>query len=104
MGILDMFKSKVPNITTAEVKAMNRNEILIVDVREPYEYKNGHIPGALNLPLDGIMNDKYLSRLDKNKTIILYCLSGARARNAGNHLVDKGYSKVYNLGAFRNWR
>jgi len=74
----------------------------IIDVREPYEWQIGHIPGARLVPLDRIPAE--ISRLDKNRETILYCKVGARSRFAAQQLADAGVSEVKNLaGGILRW-
>jgi|DewCreStandDraft_1066081.scaffolds.fasta_scaffold00034_100 phage shock protein E len=70
----------------------------VVDVRTPEEFRQGHLPGATNVPLD------QLSRLapkvfpDKTQPLLLYCRSGRRSEMALQELRSLGYSNVWNLG------
>ena len=74
----------------------------IIDVREPYEWQIGHIPGARLVPLDRIPSE--IARLDKSRETILYCKVGARSRFAAQQLADAGMSEVKNLaGGILRW-
>ena len=74
----------------------------IIDVREPYEWQIGHIPGARLVPLDRI--DAEIPRLDKNRETILYCKVGARSMYAAQQLADAGVAEVRNLaGGILRW-
>jgi len=74
----------------------------IIDVREPYEWQIGHIPGARLVPLDRIAAE--IPRLDKRKETILYCKVGARSMYAARQLADAGVSEVRNLaGGILRW-
>lgn len=79
------------------VEMMSRGAI-IVDVRTPGEYRNGHIKGSLNIPLDSL--GKNLSKLKKDKCIICCCASGMRSGSAKGLLQSKGFSEVYNGGSW----
>ena len=74
---------------------------LVIDVRTVGEYKNGHIQGSLNIPLNDIQ--KATSWLIKNIPIIVVCASGARSEVAKKILEFNGYEKVYNGGAWNNF-
>ena len=88
----------------AKEKIINDGAIM-VDVRTKEEYDNGHIGGAVLLTLDDINEEKALEILgDKNKTIIVYCKSGVRSKEASQKLADLGYKSVYDLGAMSNWK
>jgi molybdopterin/thiamine biosynthesis adenylyltransferase/rhodanese-related sulfurtransferase len=74
----------------------------IIDVREPYEWQIGHIPGARLVPLDRIAAE--IPRLDKRRETILYCKVGVRSMNAARQLADAGVSEVRNLaGGILRW-
>jgi len=70
---------------------------LVVDVREAWEYREGHVPGALNIPLSTL--PERLAELPKNRPILLVCNSGNRSGVAADFLVGQGFDgeKVYNL-------
>ena len=76
---------------------------IIVDVREPYEFKAGHIPGAINLPLGNLAKLAETQLPDKNALIYLYCRSGARSQSGAMQLVRQGYTSLYDLGGIINW-
>ena len=71
---------------------------IIVDVREPFEYNRGHVPGALNLPpaklLRGMPSE--LADVAKDTEIVLYCLSGARSGASMRILRQFGFTNVVN--------
>jgi adenylyltransferase/sulfurtransferase len=74
----------------------------IIDVREPYEWHIGHIPGARLVPLAQIAEE--IPRLDKRRETILYCKVGARSAYAAQQLADAGVSEVRNLaGGILRW-
>jgi molybdopterin/thiamine biosynthesis adenylyltransferase/rhodanese-related sulfurtransferase len=74
----------------------------IIDVREPYEWEIGHIPGARLVPLDRIAAE--IPRLDKRRETILYCKVGVRSMYAARQLADAGVSEVRNLaGGILRW-
>ena len=70
---------------------------LLLDVREPVEYTKGHIPGALNLPLNDLVEIRTLSP-DKERSIIVYCRTGVRSRQAAETLKALGYTHISDLG------
>lgn len=74
----------------------------LIDVREPSEYKSGHIPGSVNIPL-GLLEFRK-NEIRKDKPVICICLSGGRSSNACTYLTDQGYEPVYNLsGGMSRW-
>ncbi len=78
------------------------NGAQLVDVRSSNEFAQGALPNAINLPLQSIMNaaDKII---DRNKAVILYCVTGIRSSTAKNYLIQMGYKNVNDLGSFRNY-
>ena len=73
---------------------------IVIDVRSADEYNEGHIKGAINIPVDEIDSISY----KKDKTIIVYCASGIRSEKAVKRLVELGYTSLYNLdGGLLNW-
>ncbi len=75
-----------------------KNGAIIVDVRTPGEFAQGHIKGALNIPLDTIRN-RVSELKSKNKVVITCCRSGARSGSAKSILTDAGI-ECYNGGAW----
>lgn len=76
----------------------NRENAVFLDIREDKEYKGGHIPEAIHIPLSQLSGR--VSELGKHKDspIIAYCRSGNRSNAAGGVLKKHGFEKVYNLG------
>lgn len=83
---------------------INREDAIIVDVREPHEYAAGHVPNARHIPMGQV--DKRLGELDKfkDKPVIVVCQSGNRSSSTCNALTKRGFEKVYNLsGGISAW-
>ena len=84
------------------VKIMDENkDYVIVDVRTPDEYKEGHIPNAINIPNETINETVYNKLKDKNQLILIYCRSGSRSRQAAYKMQKLGYT---NFGGIINWK
>ena len=81
-----------------DIKNIIKNGALIVDVRTPQEYKDGHIEGSLNVPLDEI--GKAMLWLQKDVPTVLVCASGSRSGQAVQILKANGFEKIYNGGAW----
>lgn len=73
---------------------------IVVDVRSPGEFMGGSFPGALNIPLPDL--SRRMAELPKEKSIIVYCASGARSAAARSALLQAGYADVINAGGLRN--
>lgn len=75
---------------------------ILLDVRNPDEYQRGHIPGAINIPVDELRNK--LSKLSLDKKIIIYCQIGLRGYLAQRILMQHGFEKVLNIsGGYKLW-
>ncbi|MDE2118473.1 MAG: rhodanese-like domain-containing protein [Betaproteobacteria bacterium] len=78
---------------------------LILDVRSPQEYAEGHIPGAINIPYKQLGSRLAEIASHKNKEIVLYCRSGGCAGIAANTLRAEGFCKLLHLaGDMNGWR
>ena len=79
---------------TEMIKNLNIN---LIDVRSNQEYEEGHLSGAINIPVYNIENEIEKKVKNKNDIIILYCSSGNRSKEAKKILEKLGYENVYNL-------
>lgn len=95
MGLLDLFKQPDINQGVLEYKAAHG--AVLLDVRTPQEYQEGHIPGSKNVPLQAIGNVVSVAK-EKAVPLYVYCHSGARSRQAVGALQRMGYSNVTNIG------
>jgi rhodanese-related sulfurtransferase len=98
-GFRKIMKSMEAFLSVDEAKKMIKEGAVLLDVRTPQEYASGHIPGAINRPLDDFRNANEF----KNKTLILYCRSGMRSGMAKKRLEKQGRTEVYNLGGIGRW-
>lgn len=86
-------------------KEIASNEVLVVDVRTPSEFNQGHIEGAINIDFNGSDFSSQISKFDTEKPIYIYCRSGARSRSAGNIMHRLGFKEVIDLrGGILTWR
>lgn len=79
----------------------NGEDYIILDVRNQDEYNNGHIEGAVLIPVSEL--ESRLDELPKDKPIIVYCRSGSRSRSAADILVKNGFTHVYDMGGIGGW-
>ena len=100
MGIFDFFKH--PDINQGVQEYKNAAGAVLLDVRTPQEYREGHIPGSQNVPLQQL--DK-VEEVTENKDTVLYvyCRSGARSRQAVSLLQAMGYTNVVEFGGINSW-
>lgn len=78
-------------------------DAVLLDVRTPSEYNDGHIEGATLLPLSDIESTIETAIPDKSTPIIVYCRSGNRSAEAIDILIELGYTDVYDLGGIIDW-
>ena len=86
----------------AEIMA-SQEDYLILDVRTPEEFAQGHIPGAVNIPNEDIGTEPIEALPRKDQTLLVYCRSGNRSRQASQKLADQGYTKVLEFGGINTW-
>ncbi len=91
------------NVTPEKAKEMiDEEKVIILDVRTPEEFNNGHIPGSELVPLqvlEGMSTD-----LEKEKSYLIVCRSGNRSQQAAEILTGKGFKNVYNMtGGMNEW-
>lgn len=101
MGFFDFLKQ--PDINQEIEDYQNTPGAVLLDVRTPQEYSEGHIPGSKNLPLQTIHNAENVIE-NKDTKLFVYCRSGARSRQATWELEQMGYTKVNNIGAIADYR
>ena len=95
MRFFDFLKG--PDINQGVKEYSTTDDAVLLDVRTPDEYRQGHIPGSKNVPLQSI--SKVAGMIDnKSTTIFVHCLSGARSRQAAAILKQMGYTNVKNIG------
>lgn len=79
------------------------SDYIILDVRTPEEFKERHIPDAVNVPNETIGAEDIPQLPDKEQLIMVYCRSGNRSKQASEKLVKLGYSKVVEFGGINDW-
>ena len=83
-------------IATQELTRLQSSGAWVVDVRTNSEYISGHIPNALNVPLDQLLETA--ATWSTTQPIIVYCATGARSAEAATLLAQSGFQEVYDLG------
>ena len=93
-----------PWVSTAEATHLiNREDALVVDVRDPGEYGAGHVLGAKNVPLSRLDDGDLTKR--KERPVIVYCDGGERSGKAISALKKQGFTRVVNLsGGIKGWQ
>lgn len=96
-----LFKAR-GDVSSDEAHRLVQKGARLVDVRTPQEFATGHIPGAVNIPLQEL--ERRMPELDgKDRPIVVYCRSGNRSSNAARMLEKAGYTDIHNLGAMTRW-
>ena len=100
MGFLPFFNSK--GMDEYVLEAQRTEGALIVDVRSPSEFAQGHVKGAVNIPSPEIARIAKVAP-DKNTPLFLHCLSGARSGAAARALKSMGYTNITNMGGISHY-
>jgi phage shock protein E len=97
-------KAAYQKISTEDAyEMMVSQEVVIVDVRTPEEYDGGHIPNAILVPNESIGDDMPEALPDKEATLLIYCRSGRRSKEASEKLLKLGYKSIYEFGGVIDW-
>ena len=92
-------------ISMDEAVKMMKDEknYIILDVRRPDEYAEGHIPGAINVPNEEIGTAEIAELPRKSQLILVYCRSGRRSKEASEKLVKLGYTNIVEFGGIQDY-
>lgn len=99
--------SSVIKINAKEAKeakeAIDKGDVIILDVRTKEEYDSGHIENSILIPVNDIEKEAENILKDKEQKILVYCRSGNRSSQASKLLVKMGYTNVYDFGGIKDW-
>ncbi|MGL5787804.1 MAG: rhodanese-like domain-containing protein [Bacteroidales bacterium] len=85
------------------LKLMKNKDVVIIDVRTPKEFNEGHIPNAINIDYRSDAFMDRIKKLNKDKILAIYCRSGSRSKSAAKKLIEAGFD-VYELNkGIMNW-
>lgn len=93
---------RMGQISSQQAKDLVQAGAKLVDVRTPGEFASGHLPGAVNVPLQEL-GARLKSLGAKEKPVVLYCASGSRSAMARSVLKNAGFQQVFNLGGMGRW-
>ena len=101
---ISLFSQK--KITREEFKELiTKGNTLVIDVRTPVEFSEAHIKNAINIDYFSKSFSETISKLNKQKTILVYCAAGGRSTSACSDFKKLGFKKVYNLiGGYDDWK
>jgi len=106
LKLTDIFR-KVDTLSADEARRWiaekKEGEVTLIDVREPEEYKEGHLPGALLMPLSDLLDR--MKELDIVKPVITYCRMGNRSKSAAALMKGQGFNRTYSIeGGITAWK
>jgi rhodanese-related sulfurtransferase len=96
------YTDNVDNVTFKQL--LTEKNGLLIDVRTPDEYAQGHIENAINIDFRNENFESIIDTIDRSTSTFLYCKSGGRSSDARDLLISKQFSEVYNLtNGYSNW-
>ena len=109
MGLMSLLFGCAPKPSFRSVDAeqfareIEREEVQLVDVRTAEEFAEGHIPGAVNMDVNGVEFDAQIATLDTERSVALYCRSGRRSKVAAEKVAKAGFEVVELDGGILSW-
>jgi rhodanese-related sulfurtransferase len=108
VSIIGCTPQEVSIITAQEAFALikeneGNQDFVIIDVRTPEEFVDGHLENALNINLNSGSFSDDINKLNKNKPYLIYCRSGNRSAQAAVIMKDLGFKGVYDMGGINDW-
>lgn len=109
MGLMSLLFGCAPKPSFRSVDAeqfareIEREEVQLVDVRTAEEFAEGHIPGAVNMDVNGVAFEAQIATLDTERPIALYCRSGRRSKVAAEKVAKAGFEVVELDGGILSW-
>lgn len=100
MGFFNFLKG--PDINQGIQVYHQTSGAVLLDVRTPQEYTEGHIPGSKNVPLASLTQADAVT-FQKDTPLFVYCYSGGRSRQAADILKNMGYTNIQNLGGIASY-
>ncbi|MFC1987165.1 rhodanese-like domain-containing protein [Chloroflexota bacterium] len=81
----------------------SNHDFVIIDVRTPEEFADGHLENALNINFNSGTFSDDINKLDKDKTYLVYCRTGNRSAQAAAVMADLGFREIYDMGGIIDW-
>lgn len=102
LALAYFFFMRSGDVSSEEARRLVQAGARLVDVRTPAEFAAGHIPGAVNIPVQEL--EQRMGELEpKSAALVLYCRSGNRSGRAARLLKGAGYEDVHDLGSIDRW-
>ena len=97
--------SRVETVSTEQARAMiESGGVIVVDIRDPKKFADGHIKGAINAEYHPKTFARDTEQIDKNAAIILYCSMGLKTKMAARELERRGFTRIYAMeGGIEAW-
>ena len=89
---------------TRFAEVIENEQVLIIDTRTPAEFNEGHIPGAVNIDIDGEEFAAKVAELDKSRPVAVYCRGGRRSKEAAEHMVSCGLEVTELAEGILSWK
>ncbi len=96
--------AELPNVTAPELarRLQAERDLVVLDVREPFEWDEGHVPGALHIPMQQV--PERLAEIPRDRTVALICRGGPRSSLVGSVLLQHGFTRLTNVwGGMTGW-
>lgn len=105
LTVIEFHKPEYREVTSREASELISNiDPIILDVRTPQEYKRGHLKNAFLIPVQELQKRIAETEKYKNDPILVYCATGNRSTVASKILIDRGFTRIYNLiDGFSGW-
>ena len=91
------------NMQEAIAMMEEESDYILLDVRTPEEFREKHIPGAINVPNETIGSEEIPELPNKDQLILVYCRSGNRSKQASDKLAALGYTNIVEFGGINDW-
>jgi phage shock protein E len=102
LALVFLLMKRSGDVGAADARRMVGDGALLLDVRTREEFASGHLPSAVNIPVQELER-RMVELARKDRSIVLYCRSGNRSSRAAGILKSAGYSSVHDLGAMSRW-
>ena len=89
---------------TRFAEVIENEKVQIIDTRTPAEFNEGHIPGAVNIDIDGEEFEAKIAELDKSRPVAVYCRGGRRSKEAAEHMVNCGLEVTELTDGILSWK
>ena len=101
--IADEYKATYKTINQSKTeKLVKEGNTIIIDVRSEKKYNKNHIKDAINIPSKRI--DTIINEVSKDSIVVVYSDSKKESKNMSLKIIDMGYSLVYDLGLYKDWK